>query len=65
MKVLTRCDRTRTQDWADLRALLQVAGAADLAEAESALHLIDARGAGRGRALLAELERFRGEMRAP
>jgi len=52
VKVLARDDRTRPQDWDDLRALLAVATAEDRVQARESLRLISKRGFGRGRPLL-------------
>ncbi len=49
MKVLARNDRKRPQDWDDLRSLLHNASPEMLQQARSALALIVARGAHRGR----------------
>jgi hypothetical protein len=56
LKVLSRDDITRPQDLVDLRALLRVASAAELARARDSLALIQARGYHRGRMLLSELD---------
>jgi predicted nucleotidyltransferase len=56
LKLLSRDDDTRPQDAADLRALLAVAAADDLALARETAALIDARGYARGRDLAAALE---------
>lgn len=65
VKVLARDDRSRPQDWDDLRALLAVASPADLERTEVALRLIQSRGFGRGRQLLRlwrrALTEFRGQ----
>lgn len=60
LKVLAHDARRRPQDHDDIRALLREAAPADLAQAEEALRLIEARGTNRGKALLTELERLRG-----
>jgi len=65
MKVLARDDRRRPQDHDDLRALLGVAGEADVAEARAALSLMGERGYGRGKDLLAEFEEIRVSSREP
>jgi predicted nucleotidyltransferase len=52
VKILARDDRTRPQDWDDIRALLAVATWGDRAQAEASLRLIRERGFGRGRPLL-------------
>lgn len=57
MKVLARDDRRRPQDADDLRTLLARATSEDLAAARRALEEIDARGFGRGKRLLAALDR--------
>jgi hypothetical protein len=57
LKVLSRDDRTRPQDVADLRALLRVATPQDLSTARSALALIQQRGFHRNRSLGPELDR--------
>jgi predicted nucleotidyltransferase len=51
LKVLARDDRRRPQDWDDIRALLIEATPADVEEARAALHLIEARGFHRDKAL--------------
>ncbi len=56
LKVLSRDDTTRPQDLIDLRALLRVAPAHELARARRALALIAARGYHRGRDLLPNLD---------
>jgi predicted nucleotidyltransferase len=56
LKVLARDDRNRPQDYDDLRALLAIASAEDIADARTALRLIEARQSGRGRPLEYELE---------
>ena len=56
LKVLSRDDVTRPQDLVDLRGLLRVARAAELARARQALTLIASRGYHRGRDLMAELD---------
>ena len=56
LKVLSRDDRERPQDLVDLRALLRVASADDLATARASVSLITARGFHRGRALLSQLD---------
>ncbi len=53
MKILARDDRTRPQDYDDIRALLAVATKEDRALATSALKLILKRGFARTRPLLA------------
>jgi hypothetical protein len=55
LKVLARDDQSRPQDLADLRALLRVATAADLAVANEAAQTISDRGYNRGRDLTAAL----------
>jgi hypothetical protein len=57
MKLLARDDRRRPQDYDDLRALLASADAAEIARARELTAAIAARGAGRGRSLLEDLER--------
>jgi predicted nucleotidyltransferase len=52
LKLLARDDRSRPQDADDLRALLEVASAADRAEARMALQLIESRGFSRDRDLI-------------
>jgi hypothetical protein len=59
LKVLSDAPE-RPQDAADLRALAEDAQAADLDLAKQALALVAARGYGRGKNLLAELERLTG-----
>lgn len=61
-KVLARDDAHRPQDHADLVALLAEADAVDLEAAREALRTIHARGAHRGKDLLADLEAL---LRAP
>ena len=56
LKVLARDDRTRPQDWDDIRALLAEASDDDIGEARTALALIEARGYARGRPLRQQLE---------
>jgi predicted nucleotidyltransferase len=56
LKVLARDDRTRPQDWDDIRALLAEAGDDDIGQAREALALIEARGYARGRPLRRQLE---------
>ena len=58
LKVLSRDDTMRPQDLIDLRALLRVAPAQELARARRALALIAARGYHRGRDLLPDLDRL-------
>ena len=58
LKVLSRDDTTRPQDLIDLRALLRVAPAPELARARRALALIAARGYHRGRDLFPDLDRL-------
>lgn len=55
LKLLAR-DESRPQDDADLRALLRVATAADLAEARRSLALVTTRGFARGRDLAGALD---------
>lgn len=55
MKVLSRDDRTRPQDKADLVALLKIASPSDLTMARAAVERIVAQGTHRGRPLLEEL----------
>lgn len=56
LKVLARDDRTRPQDWDDIRALLSGASEDDIGEAREALALIEARGYSRGRPLQNQLD---------
>ncbi len=56
LKVLSRDDERRPQDLVDLRALLAVASAEELAAAQRGLTLIAARGYHRGRDLIAEMD---------
>ncbi|MEX2546858.1 MAG: nucleotidyl transferase AbiEii/AbiGii toxin family protein [Chloroflexota bacterium] len=63
LKVLARDDIRRPQDRVDLVALLAIASSADLAEARRLLVLIEMRGYGRGRKLLADLEALQDETR--
>jgi predicted nucleotidyltransferase len=58
LKVLSRDDVRRPQDLVDLRALLRVAGSAELTRARESLALIAARGYHRGRNLLRELKQL-------
>lgn len=58
LKVLAHDARRRPQDQDDIRALQREATEADLEEARRALRLIEARGAHRGKSLLADLERL-------
>jgi predicted nucleotidyltransferase len=55
LKLLARDDDSRPQDLADLRALLAVATADDMADAGAAIQLITQRGFNRGRNLTAML----------
>jgi len=61
LKVLSRDDRSRPQDAGDLAALLSVARPADRSLAASALALIEERGFGRGRSLVADYHRLAGD----
>jgi len=58
LKVLSRHDVTRPQDFVDLRALLRVASATELAQARESVMLIEARGYPRGRDLLYEMNQL-------
>jgi hypothetical protein len=58
MKVLSRDDRKRPQDWDDLRNLSSVANETDLARARSSIHLIEQRGYQRNRNLLEQFEQL-------
>lgn len=58
MKVLSRDDVRRPQDLVDLRGLLRVARADEIASARQALSLITARGYHRGRDLTSEMARL-------
>jgi hypothetical protein len=58
LKVLSRDDRTRPQDRADLVQLLRAAGRDDLGTARQAVALIQARGFHRNRDLPGDLERL-------
>lgn len=58
LKVLARDDVTRPQDLGDLRALLRVASASDIASTRAALTLIVERGYHRQRDLHAEFEQL-------
>ena len=58
LKVLSRDDTTRPQDLPDLRALLRVASAAELARARHALALVMSRGYHRNRDLIVDLDRL-------
>lgn len=64
LKILARDDRTRPQDWDDIRALLQVAGEGDIRQAREALELIETRGYGRRRPLQHQLGEALAEARA-
>lgn len=55
LKVLSRDDEKRPQDLVDLRALLRIASAEELARARASLETIVARGYHRGRDLIAQL----------
>lgn len=55
LKLLARDDRSRPQDLVDLRALLAVAGPADLELVRTSAMLVKARGYDRGRDLIASL----------
>lgn len=61
VKLLARDDDTRPQDRADLLALRAAASEADLADAEAAAALIEARGFHRGRPLQAMLRELVGQ----
>lgn len=63
LKVLSRDDIARPQDAGDLRALLRVASADELARARRAVALIVARGFHRSRDLVHELQRLIDEAR--
>ncbi len=65
LKVLSRDDRLRPFDRADLVALLGRADAATLAEARTALATIQARGFHRGRALINDLDALIDELGPP
>ncbi len=56
MKVLARDDRSRPQDWDDLRALIEEADELELRRARRSLELIGERGYGREKPLLDELD---------
>ena len=56
LKVLARDDRTRPQDWDDIRALLAEASDDDIRAAREALALIETRGYARGRPLRQQLD---------
>jgi hypothetical protein len=56
LKVLSRDDLSRPQDLVDLRALLRVASATELARARGSLALIAARGYHRSRDLMSEMD---------
>jgi len=58
LKVLARDDLARPQDISDLRALLRVATAVEVARARAAIALIATRGYHRGRDLQTELEKL-------
>ena len=57
LKVLSRDDRNRPQDWDDLRGLIREATPEDLARARLAVRWIQARGFHRGRELEAALDK--------
>jgi predicted nucleotidyltransferase len=59
LKLLSRDDRTRPQDVADLRALFEVASEIEIARAHEAVRLIQQRGFSRGRDLMAALAEWR------
>jgi len=63
LKVLSRDDIERPQDLVDLRLLLRVATATELARAREAVALITSRGYQRGRLLMADLERLLSDRR--
>lgn len=65
LKALARDDDQRPQDLADLRSLLRVADAAELARARTAVALIEERGFHRGRRLVEELEALIAQVAAP
>lgn len=65
MKLLARDDRSRPQDLADLRGLLAVATAADLAQAREGCVLLTERGFARGRDLIAALQELLPERLPP
>jgi len=56
LKVLSRDDDRRPQDFVDLRALLRAATGEDVARAREALRLIEMRGYHRGRELATQLD---------
>jgi hypothetical protein len=58
LKVLSRDDRRRPQDWDDLRALLGEADEADMERARASLRLIEERGFHRGKQLIEAFEEF-------
>jgi nucleotidyltransferase AbiEii toxin of type IV toxin-antitoxin system len=58
LKVLSRDDIERPQDLVDLRSLLRVATATELARAREAVGLITSRGYHRGRLLMSDLDRL-------
>lgn len=62
-KVLARDDRRRPRDKQDLASLLSVARDADIAQARSALELVERRGFNRGRRLTEELAAAARELR--
>jgi predicted nucleotidyltransferase len=64
LKALSRDDRTRPQDAADLRQLVEAACASDLAAACEAARLIEARGFNRARNLVAALTQAWHEFRS-
>lgn len=62
MKLLSRDDRRRPQDAADLRELLREASVEEISAARAALALITVRGFARGKDLAAELQRALGDL---
>lgn len=63
LKLLARDDRSRPQDFDDLKALLREASPEDVGQAREILQLIIERGYNRGRAdLLEQLEQFLGDL---
>jgi len=62
LKVLSRDDRRRPQDLADLRSLIAVASAEELERARASLELITSRGYHRGKDLVSEMDELLGDV---
>ena len=65
LKLLSRDDRRRPQDAADLRALFKVATEPEIERARAALEVIERRGFARGRDLRAALVEWVADVRSP